>query len=281
MSFEPTGLLIGIAPAGGLIPGEWRSIILEFLAAGCEVVSGLHEFLGDDAAFSEAARLSRTRVVDLRRPPRASVGCGRALQHRGLRVLTVGTDECIGKMTAALEIAQGAAARGWDARFIATGQTGIAVSGYGVAIDAVVSDFLAGAVEQLILENQERQLLVIEGQGAITSPSFSGVTLGLLHGCLPQALVLCHDLTRTHSRGTSFPLPSVRLAIDLYEALARAIAPCRTVAICLNTSALHEDEAQSAIRQLGNEVNLPVSDPLRFGTDAILDELSRMQARRD
>jgi uncharacterized NAD-dependent epimerase/dehydratase family protein len=278
LALNPTGLLLGIAPAGGKLPASWRAIILEFITSGLDVVSGLHQFLADDSEFREAATRHNARLVDLRRPPDIRVVAGgRALQHAGLRVLTIGTDECLGKMTAALEVTAEAVARGWNAKFIATGQTGIVIEGTGTAIDAVASDFLAGSVETMVLAEPERELLVIEGQGSISSPAFSGVALGLLHGCMPQALVLCHDPTRTHIRGTTFPLPSAQATIAIYESLAHMLFPCRTVAACLNTSYFSQQEARRVLDETELALGVPTTDPVRFGAKRVVDALVPMR----
>lgn len=272
LRLKPTALLIGVAAAGGRLPLIWEDAIFAFLRNGLSVISGLHYFLGDDPRFSVIARECKGQIIDLRRPPlERNIASARALAHSGIRVLTVGTDECMGKMTAALEVTAEANRRGWDGKFIATGQTGIAIEGDGVVIDAVIADFMAGAVETLVLNNRHRRLLVIEGQGAITSPSFSGVTLGILHGCLPQALILCHDMRRSYHRGTVFRLPDPQMVMSLYENLARALAPCVTIGVCLNTSGQSQEMAMRDLHAIEAKLGVPATDPIRFGVSRLLD----------
>lgn len=280
LATQPSGLIISMAPAGGLLPEEWFPLIREFLRRGLSVISGMHQFLSDIAEFATLSAEYGGQLVDLRRPPASrTIGSGRALTHRGLRVLTVGSDECIGKMTAALELELAARESGWSSAFIATGQTGIAISGSGVSIDAVVSDFVAGAVEDLVLAQLNREVIFIEGQGAITSASFSGVTVSLLHGCMPQALVLCHDPTRVLMRGTLFPLPNLHRIISIYEGLVHPFGPCSVVGVCVNTSSMAEPNAERYVSELERELKLPVTDPVRFGVQKVLIALEPLKAR--
>ncbi|HTD33797.1 MAG TPA: DUF1611 domain-containing protein, partial [Candidatus Elarobacter sp.] len=198
MRFAPTALLVGIAPAGGLLPDDFREAIRRALRAKLEVVSGLHVMLNDDEEFAALAREHDTRIWDLRLPPAAPLFSGAAWDVRAKILLTVGSDAAVGKMTAALELLRAARERGVDAAFVPTGQIGIAIAGWGTAIDRVVCDFAPGAAEQLVLEGERRasELLFLEGQGGINNPAFAPVTLALLYGGAPDALLLVHSVAR-------------------------------------------------------------------------------------
>ncbi len=283
LAFAPTGLLLGLVSPGGELPESWRHVINDFLDRGLHVVSGLHTFLADDPDMAARSRRSGATITDLRRPPHdLAVGQNRAAAVPNLRVHTVGTDCNLGKKITALELTAAARRKGWDAVFVATGQTGIAIDGHGIAVDAVVSDFIAGAAERLVMENARREVLFIEGQGAITHPGFSGVTLGLLHGCAPQALVLCHHATRRHMRACPVPtpMPSPAAVLPLYEALARVNFPSKVVALSVNTSELGEDDARRVLDGLQAELELPSTDPIRFGVDPIMDALELLYAEQ-
>jgi uncharacterized NAD-dependent epimerase/dehydratase family protein len=282
LALKPTALLLGLVTPSGNLPETWRTLIRTFLERGLNVINGLHRFLADDPDFAPLADHYGGKIIDLRRPPRdLGVSVNTASDQPGLRVLTVGTDCNIGKKVTALELTRTARAAGWDAQFVATGQTGIAISGRGIALDAVISDFIAGAAERLVLDNKGHEVLFIEGQGAITHPGFSGVTLGLLHGTAPQALILCHHATRRIMRAcpTPTPVPSPSQVRSLYEMLGRALFPCDTVALSVNTSDLPEEEARRMIENLEREMGLPATDPVRFGVDRILDALEPLRAQ--
>src|SRR5438128_1003879 len=208
LALAPTALLIGIAPSGGQLPPAWRSTIRSALAAGLDIVSGLHVFLGDDPEFAALARAKGRGLIDLRRPPEGQpIAHVRARETRALRVLTVGSDCNVGKKITALELTAAARAAGKSARFIATGQSGMLISGSGITIDRVPGDFMAGFVEQMVLEAGEADVVLVEGQGCLLHPAYSGVTAALLHGALPDAMVLCHVPTRDRPRNQPVPLP--------------------------------------------------------------------------
>jgi uncharacterized NAD-dependent epimerase/dehydratase family protein len=193
--YEPTTALVGVATAGGRFPPEWRALLADCVRAGLDVENGLHEFLADDPELADLAALHGVELRDLRRAPRGlNVPTGANLTHGATSILMVGSDCAIGKMTVALELDREARARGIRSEFIPTGQTGIAIAGWGISVDAVVSDFIAGAAEQLVLEGVRRggEVLFVEGQGSLLNPLYSGVTMGLLHGSAPHAYVLCH-----------------------------------------------------------------------------------------
>jgi uncharacterized NAD-dependent epimerase/dehydratase family protein len=274
---RPDGLLIGIAPTGGRLPSEWRVLILDAIAAGLDIHSGLHEFVGDDPAFSVAAAAAGTRLIDYRRPPeRMETSVGR--RHRpGKRViLTVGTDCAIGKMSVALELVAAARRAGLSAVMVPTGQTGMMIEGWGVAVDRVISDFENGTVEWLVEQGEARgDWVLVEGQGSLDHPAYSAVTLGLIHGATPHAMVLVHKPGITehdfeHLPEASFPIASLPGFIDIHERVAGLIAPSRVVAVAVNTMLyLDDDDARAVIAATEAETGLPADDPVRFGPDRL------------
>jgi uncharacterized NAD-dependent epimerase/dehydratase family protein len=271
----PTTALVGVATQGGRFPPEWRELLKSCIAAGLDVENGLHEFLGDDAELSELAAANGVELRDLRRPPAdLNVPTGDNLALDAEIVLTVGSDCAIGKKTVALELDLEARRRGLRSVFVPTGQTGIAVAGWGIAVDAVVSDFLAGAAERLVVEGHERggELLFVEGQGSLSHPAYSGVTLGLIHGSAPHAFVLCHRSGSTEIEGyPGHPLPSLPELVQLHERIALPLRPARVACLALNTAHLDEAEGRAAIEAAGEETGLPADDPVRFGAGFLLD----------
>lgn len=274
LAYEPTVALVGVAVAGGRLPPAWRGILRDAIEAGLDVEAGMHEFLADDPELSALAREHGVELRDYRRPPAdLSVPTGENLTHSAAVVLTVGSDCAVGKKTVAVELDRGARERGLASVFVPTGQTGIMIEGWGIAVDAVVSDFLAGAGERLVVEGAKRgDLLFVEGQGSIVHPQFSGVTLGLYHGSAPHALVLVHRPGDTEIEGVpGHPIPPLGELIELYERLALPVRPAKVAAIALNTGRLDEAEARDAIAATEAETGLPTDDPVRFGPDRLLD----------
>ena len=274
-------LVIGIVNAGGVLNESWIPTVLSALASGMDVASGLHIRLGSDPRIAEAARANGRTLFDVRRSEQR-FATGKGSKRGGLRLLTVGTDCSVGKKYAALALEKAMRARGLDADFRATGQTGILISGRGVAIDAVVADFISGAVEWISPAAPDGHWDLVEGQGSLFHPSFAGVTLGLLHGAQPDAFVVCHEPTRTKMRGVETPLPTIRQVIDLTLACGRLTNPAiRPVGIAVNTEALAEDEARSVLDRAAREHDLPASDPIRFGVGPIVDRLEAEFPRAD
>ncbi len=272
-------LVVGIAPAGGSLPREWRKIIREAIRRGLDVVSGLHFFIGDDPEFRRLAARHRVRLIDLRRPPEnPTVSADLARRTRCHRVHTVGHDCTVGKMVAAIEIARALERLGRDAEFVATGQTGILIAGWGVPVDRVVSDFVAGAIESAILEHQDREFLVIEGQGSLIHPFYSGVTLSLLHGCAPQTLVMVFDPTRKRIRHTDRPMPPLSELIRLYEEMASIVCPSRVVAVAANTHKLSPSEAKRVVLETEDRLGLPAADVIRDGPERIVRAILKRHA---
>ena len=271
---RPTTALVGVAVAGGRLPVEWRAIIRACIEAGLDVESGMHEFLADDQEFAALAREHGVELRDLRKPPDdLSVSTGANLEHAATVVLTVGSDCAIGKKTVAIELDREARRRGLRSVFVPTGQTGIMIAGWGIAVDAVVSDFLSGAAERLVVEGARRgDLLFVEGQGSLVHPQFSGVTLGLYHGSAPHALVLCHAAGQTEIEGCpGHAIPPLRELIALHERLALPARPARVAAIALNTRPLDEEEARRIVEATEKETGLPADDPVRFGPGRLLE----------
>lgn len=268
-------MVIGIASAGGSLGGELVEDAAAALAAGMNVAAGLHGRLRGEPRLVALAELAGLRLFDVRDPPEGlKVGTG--MPRAGRRLLTVGTDCSVGKMYSSLALASGLRARGAKADFRATGQTGILISGGGVPVDAVVADFISGAIEQLAPERHDDGWDVIEGQGSLFHPSFAGVSTGLLHGAQPEAIVMCHDPSRAEMRGIAGrQLPDLAECISLNLEIARLTSPAvRAVGICLNTAAMDRDQARRLCEQTSREHGLPCTDPVAFGVDPILDHLS-------
>jgi uncharacterized NAD-dependent epimerase/dehydratase family protein len=267
-------LLIGVANAGGFISPAWVETLIRAVEAGLDVASGLHQRLSDIEPLRAAAAARGRLLIDVRQPPRPfAVGTGEP--RSGRRLLTVGSDCSIGKMYTALGIERELKARGIAADFRATGQTGIFIAGSGVAVDAVVADFISGAVEWLCPAASPDHWDVIEGQGSLFHPSFAGVSLGLLHGAQAEALVMCHDPKRAHMRGLpGRPLPDLAACIALNEQTARLTCPAaRCVGVALITAGMSRGEAETARRDVTDRTGLPCADPVLDGVAAIVDRI--------
>jgi len=281
LALQPDTALVGVATQGGRFPPAWIDLLKRCVEAGLDVENGLHVFLDDDPELKELAARNGARLRDLRRPPRdLSTATGANLGVPATIVLTVGSDCAIGKMTVALELDLEARRRGVRSVFVPTGQTGIAIAGWGIAVDAVVADFVAGAAERLVVEGHERggDLLWVEGQGSLLHPVYSGVTLGLYHGSVPHLLVLCHESGRDEIEGAGggpHPIPPLRELVELHERMALPARPARVVAVALNTRRLDEDAARAAVREAERETGLPAGDPVRFGAGPLVDAVLR------
>ncbi len=267
-------IVIGVAAVGGVLPLHWLAELEAALDAGMDVVSGLHSRLASFPALVQAAQRSGARLVDVRHTDQVfAAGTGR--KRSGKRLLTVGTDCALGKKYTALAITQALHTRGAAATFRATGQTGIMIAGAGVAVDAVIADFVSGAAEALSPDNDPAHWDVIEGQGALFHPAYAGVTLGLLHGAQPDALVLCHDPSRDTIEGyPGFPIPDLQHAIDRYVEAARLTNPAvRCAGISINSSSLADDAWARYAGQTSSQLGLPVVDPMRGGVDSLVAAL--------
>ena len=282
MQYGPDTGLVGVVTQGGRFPGDWQDLLKDCVRHGLDLENGLHVRLHDIPGLPELARERGVALRDLREPPPdLSTATGANLAVDATIVLTVGSDCAIGKMTATCELDQEARKRGLRSVFVPTGQTGIAIAGWGISVDAVVSDFLAGAAEQLVVEGGKRgDLLWVEGQGAILHPIYSGVTVGLMHGSAPHQYVLCHEVGRTVTEGDPTASPIVRLPelVELHERMSLKLRPAKVTCISLNTSELSEDEARAAIAAAEEETGLPADDPVRFGAGKLLEAV--LNARR-
>lgn len=278
MQFQPTMLAIGIAPPGGELPTEWDGIIRDAISHGLHIMSGLHHFLSDNDELSELAAKNNVILWDARKPPEnLPVATCKADDVDATVVLTVGSDCRVGKMLSGIEITKAARTRGLNAEFCPTGQNGIMVWGWGIAIDAVVSDFTAGAAEQIVLEGaKNHDLLIVEGQGSLVHPGYSGVTLSLLHGSMPDALIFCHQPSRDTVARYTVPLPSITEMIAHYEMLTAPIKPAKVVCIALNCFDLSEKETVKAITDIEKETGLPATDVVKYGSDKLVDAIQRV-----
>jgi uncharacterized NAD-dependent epimerase/dehydratase family protein len=275
LSLNPNTALVGVVTQGGHFPGDWQELLKSCVAKGLDLENGLHVRLREIPGLPELAAKHGVELRDLREPPAdLSTVTGENLAVDATIVLTVGSDCAIGKMTATCELDLEARKRGLRSVFVPTGQTGIAIAGWGIAVDAVVSDFLAGAAERLVVEGARHgDLLWVEGQGAILHPIYSGVALGLMHGSAPHLYVLCHEVGRTVVEGdpTASPILSLRELVDLHERMSLKLRPAKVACIALNTSPVSEQEARAAIAEAEEETGLPADDPVRFGAGKLLD----------
>ncbi|MCW5729380.1 MAG: DUF1611 domain-containing protein [Alphaproteobacteria bacterium] len=267
-------MIIGVANAGGVLPAHWSASIVEALQHGMDVASGLHARLTDLPDVVAAARANGRVLHDVRHPTR-EFDTGKGKKRSGKRLLTVGTDCSVGKMYTALAIEKELRQRGRTADFRATGQTGIFIAGDGVSIDAVVADFISGAVEWLSPPNDPDHWDLVEGQGSLFHASFAGVSLGLLHGACPDALVMCHEPTRTHMRGLKhYPLPDIGECIEANLAAARLVNPeVRCIGLSVNTSKLGGEAARKLLAELEHRHGMPAVDPFVTGVGTIVDRL--------
>ncbi|MCK4224671.1 MAG: DUF1611 domain-containing protein [candidate division Zixibacteria bacterium] len=275
LKYGPNALLIGIAPRGGKLPPEWREVIKQALENGLDVISGLHDMLNEDSELSILALLKRVKIYDLRESRKYNkVAIGDPSLIKAKVVLTVGTDCKTGKMITSIEIARQAKKHGWNSHFVATGQSGMVLAGEGVPIDSVVGDFMSGAIEEFLIEKSSSyDLLSVEGQGTIIHPGYSGVSLALIHGCLPDAMVLCHFPGREKIKNYEVKIPPLAKMVKLHEEIAKPIKPCRVIGISLNTQELPEEETKKEIEKTEGETGLPTVDPVRFGCDKLIEAL--------
>ena len=268
-------MIVGAVNAGGVLPPHWVASIVEALDAGLDVATGLHSRLRDEPTIREAAERSGGKLHDVRHSTQ-TFATGKGTKRSGMRLLTVGTDCSVGKKYTALALERGMRAAGLDADFRATGQTGVFISGRGVAIDAVVADFISGAVEWLSPDAAAGHWDLIEGQGSLFHPSFAGVSLGLLHGAQPDAFVVCHEPTRSTMRGVAHELPSIQQVIDLTLACGRLTNPAiRCVGIAINTQALDDETARAVLAAAAAGHGIPAVDPIRTGVGPIVDRIQQ------
>jgi uncharacterized NAD-dependent epimerase/dehydratase family protein len=286
LPLRPTAALVGVATQGGRFPPAWRDLLRDCIRSGIDIENGLHQFLAEDPEMSELARAFGVTLTDLRRAPAdLDVPTGANLELPGKTVLTVGSDCAIGKMTVSLELDRVAHSRGIASEFVPTGQTGIAIAGWGISVDAVVADFIAGATERLVVEGSKRggDLLLVEGQGSISHPAYSGVTLGLIHGSAPHAFVLCHMAGSTEVEGyPGYPLLSLAELVSLHEAISLTRRRAAVACIALNTRHLDDAAARDAVADAEAETGLVADDPVRYGAGRLLDAvLAAVEPLRD
>ena len=275
---EADTLIVGIAPAGGELSGPLRREIRGAIERGMRVESGMHFFLNDDEEFSRLAKRSGSTLVDLRKNDEHDVARFDAFDPDCLRLHTVGNDCCVGKMVVSVELARGMTRGGCETKFVATGQTGMLIEGDGCAVDAVVSDFIAGATERLVLAAKGHDAVVVEGQGSLANPRYSGVTMGLLHGCLPQGLVMCYEAGRAEVVGLEpMPLPPLEEVIASYLSVANLQHPCRFIGVAINSRLLSGDEYRREKDLVQERLNLPAWDVVRESVDGLVDEALKLR----
>lgn len=267
-------VVIGVANRGGVISQAWKKILVAALEEGFDLASGLHNLLRDEPDLAAVAQATGRTLHDVR-VPTVDYPIANGKKRKGKRMLAVGTDCSIGKMYTALCMDKEMRARGLKSSFRATGQTGILITGDGVPLDAVIADFMAGAVEWLTPDNDADHWDLIEGQGSLFHVSYSGVTLALIHGGQPDALVICHEPTRKHMRGLpDYTLPSIEAVRDMALALARVANPaCVAVGVSINTQAMSEAEAKAYLADVEQRTGLPATDPFRFGAGKLVDAM--------
>lgn len=279
LSKKPNTLLIGVAPTGGDLPDSWRPIVKEAIGDKLDIISGLHTSLSEDKEFARLAERNGVQLIDLRRtPPEYDVIAKGSWQTRGAKtILTVGTDCNVGKMTAALELHREFVRRGRKSDFVATGQTGILISGKGIAVDHLISDFVAGAIELEVDRSAAagHKYIFVEGQGALTHQGYSSVTLGLMHGVMPDAMVLVHHPSR-QTDDYGFPLNNLKGTIRLHEELIRPFKETRVIAVAINTAMMTSQQVSEAIREIEQETILPAGDILTSdGLQKLADALEK------
>jgi len=269
-------MVIGAVNAGGVLPDHWVTSIVEAIHAGLDIASGLHARLQDVPAIAQAAAAKGATLHNVRHVEQ-DLATGKGTKRSGMRVLAVGTDCSVGKKYTALALEQGMSAKGMKASFRATGQTGVLISGRGLAIDSVVADFISGAAEWISPANDADHWDVIEGQGSLFHPSFAGVSLGLLHGSQPDAFIVCHEPTRTTMRGVTTPLPSIQEVIEATIAMGKLTNPAiRCTGLAVNTAALDGAAAKALLSELSDAHGLPATDPVRFGVESLIAPLQDM-----
>lgn len=275
-SLRPDTLLIGIAPTGGRLPESWRAIIREAISGGLHVISGLHTFLSEDAEFASLARQHNVTLTDLRRvPPEYEVVAKGSWKSRKSKViLTVGTDCNVGKMTLSLELHREFLRRGESSEFVPTGQTGILLEGKGIAVDSILSDYVAGSIEMEVDKCVARgtKFIHVEGQGSLTHQGYSAVTLGLIHGVMPDAMILVHHPAR-HRDNYGFCLDQVSKFIEIHEMIVSPFKRAMVVGIAINTAFMKDKEIRTAMKELSVETGLPVASTLMPGARVLVDSL--------
>jgi len=274
LQYDPNAVLIGTAPPGGQLPQSWREMILMAIENRLDVVAGFHSFLSDDIEFSDLASKKGVHIWDLRKPPDPLPFSKGSWQTRKTPVLlTVGSDCDTGKMTAAWELKRELDLRGVKAAFVGTGQTGILLGGFGVPVDAVVSDFVAGAIEaEVDKAAQDSDIVIVEGQGSVTHMAYSGVTVGLLHGCMPEMLLMCHEPDRKLDT-FGYPMTPFHLVLEIYLKLLEPFRPTELVGISLMTPLFDETTAVERVKEYEEKFQVPTTDPVRNDMSTIAENV--------
>ena len=281
LPFGPTALLIGVATRGGFIPSEWRPVLNEAIENRLDIISGLHYFLSDDPELRSAADVAGIELIDVRRPPSELVVAGGTAHRPGSTVITlVGSDCAVGKMSVALDVEREAAAAGLDFHFLATGQTGIMISGDGIPLDRVIGDFMSGAIEgQVVRAAEKHDFVLVEGQGSLLHPAYSGVTLALIHGSAPDCMILTVMPARDTIDEYTVPIPSLLELVEMHEAAAGWIKPAPIIAIAVNSLGLSEARARAAVESATAETGLPATDTFRFGAGPLVEAIEAFHIR--
>ena len=283
LRLQPNALLIGIAPQGGQLPESWRGWIRSAIEQRLEIWSGLHFFIGDDAEFGPLAERHGVAIHDLRKaPPDLVVSSGRVREIDATVILTVGSDCNIGKMTSSLQLRDGLRQRGRRVAFAGTGQTGILIEGWGIAVDAVVADFVGGAAERLVLDAAKAaDIVLVEGQGSLIHPGYSAVTYGLIHGSLPHAFILCTQPSRPSVDSNDWVrIPPIPDLIRLHESIMEPLRPAKVIGISLNTYDLSDAAARDAIARASDETGLAATDPVRYDPTPLVDAVDAFHRER-
>lgn len=272
---KPETLIIGVAPRDGKLPPEWKKDIFIAMQNGLNIYNGMHNFLTDDKEFSNAASKYNVQIWDLRKPPTGlKVGMGLTKDIKSKVVMTIGTDCAIGKLTATIELENEAQKRNFKSVLIPTGQTAMAIYGFGISVDAVVGDFMAGACEKLVLDHaKDNDFIFVEGQGSIFHVGYSGVTLSMLHGVLPTHMVLCHNPLRTCMKDSNLKLPSLPYIAKMYENMTPEYRKGKVVGVCMNLSKYTDKESKRIINEIEEKTGLPTTDPIKYGVRTIFDNI--------
>lgn len=265
-------LLIGVATAGGKLPSTYKPIILEAISKGLNIVSGGHDYLSSYDDLTVAANKNNVKIIDIRKNDERDVAHRKGIDESTLRIHTVGNDCSLGKMITSLEIHNNLVKRGYDSAFVATGQTGILIAGDGCPVDAVVGDYINGAAEKLVLKNQHHKILNIEGQGSLVHPRYSAVTLGLLHGCMPDGLIMCYEMGREYIYGMDgIKISPLEEVIELYDKMANVMNPCKIIGIAINSRKNTKEEAETERERIKEKFGLHVCDVIKHGADELAD----------
>ncbi len=271
-------LLIGVATPGGKIPIDYKSIIIEAISMGMNIISGLHQFLSDDIEIQNEAKLKNVKLIDVRKNIHREVANKKGINDNCLRIHTVGNDCSLGKMIVSMEINNELKRRGYDSKFAATGQTAIIIEGSGIPIDAVVGDYINGAAEKLVLDNQNHDFLMIEGQGSLVHPRYSSVTLGLLHGSMPHGLIMCYEMGREFiANMEGVKIPSMDKVLEFYERSANIMHPCKIIGFGINSRKFSKEDADKERDRIKEIYGLPACDVVKHGPGELTDAVVQLK----